>query len=603
MYDEIKRKEETVKAIIRKSLIVKYKWMCGFACVVIGLIACHPRTERPALNRAAAWMDTNPDSAQLLLEAIPQPERLSQEEYATWCLLVTQARDKNYVVHTSDSVIDVAVRYFAERNEPVLLAQSLYYQGKVYLKLDQLEKATYSFIKALDIAEDNSDCRLLYEISSQLGLLYIQLGFTDKAYDMCKRVCGYANRLNEDSVLSYACSYLGEVYGMDRNWKQAERCFIKAIDHAQKGKNVTAEIYALQSYGAICLEANWQEKLQNCIDKIKKKKDAGDFSTKYNLEEFYCKMGEVCQKLGRMKQSISFLEKALRSSDIHILAKATLSLAKVNESLGNHRAATACYNKYLTYEKTIRKEENSQALITMNEKYNYEKLAKESAQSDLQNSRLINWAFIVICVLGIIIFAVVKVYRSQLDAKEKIVATIHEQLMVWIEKSSASEKEKSNIQKLLDDNSEKIVSLEKSLSDLQKKNTAINALYNIANKKISTLEEQKLHVVEKEYVPILFKMQRETFYLKEKDWDELYVLLDLLFNQFVKRLSNQYPQLKIKDIKLCCLLKLGYSNSEIAEFLSVQEDAIIKRKQRLTNKIGYNQSWKNGEIKDYMKNF
>ena len=121
-----------MKAKIKKNIIVKYKWLCGFACLVIGLIACHPRTERPTLERTEAWMDSHPDSAQQLLEAIPQPERLSEKEYATWCLLVTQARDKNYVVHTSDSVIDVAVRYFGEREEPQLYSKALYYKGRIW---------------------------------------------------------------------------------------------------------------------------------------------------------------------------------------------------------------------------------------------------------------------------------------------------------------------------------------------------------------------------------------------------------------------------------------------------------------------------------------
>lgn len=34
---------------------------------------------------------------------------LSKEQHADWCLLVTQARDKNYIQHTSDSLISVCL--------------------------------------------------------------------------------------------------------------------------------------------------------------------------------------------------------------------------------------------------------------------------------------------------------------------------------------------------------------------------------------------------------------------------------------------------------------------------------------------------------------
>lgn len=60
-------------------------------------------------------MDLSPDSAFLFLKNIPRPEKLSAEEYATWCLLMTQARDKNNMDHTSDSVINVVVRYLVRQ--------------------------------------------------------------------------------------------------------------------------------------------------------------------------------------------------------------------------------------------------------------------------------------------------------------------------------------------------------------------------------------------------------------------------------------------------------------------------------------------------------
>ena len=71
-------------------------------------------------------MGSRPDSSLILLESIPSPEKLSEEDYATWCLLMTQARDKNYVEHTSDSVIGVAVRYF-EKQGPFIFLFSLFY--------------------------------------------------------------------------------------------------------------------------------------------------------------------------------------------------------------------------------------------------------------------------------------------------------------------------------------------------------------------------------------------------------------------------------------------------------------------------------------------
>ena len=81
------------------------------------LIACRQTTTiAPVLHQAETFMSESPDSALLLLEAIQSPEKQSAEDYATWCLLLTQARDKNYLEHTSDSVINIAIDYFEHTN-------------------------------------------------------------------------------------------------------------------------------------------------------------------------------------------------------------------------------------------------------------------------------------------------------------------------------------------------------------------------------------------------------------------------------------------------------------------------------------------------------
>ena len=77
-----------------------------FLSLAFCLIACrqYPHIQ-PLLQETETLMGSRPDSSLILLESIPSPEKLSEEDYATWCLLMTQARDKNYVEHMSNSVI------------------------------------------------------------------------------------------------------------------------------------------------------------------------------------------------------------------------------------------------------------------------------------------------------------------------------------------------------------------------------------------------------------------------------------------------------------------------------------------------------------------
>ena len=80
------------------------------------LVACNEGSDMALLlNKAEMYMSEKPDSALSLLDSIIQPEDLSNEQYALWCLLYTQAQDKNWIEHTSDSIINVAVEYFKEK--------------------------------------------------------------------------------------------------------------------------------------------------------------------------------------------------------------------------------------------------------------------------------------------------------------------------------------------------------------------------------------------------------------------------------------------------------------------------------------------------------
>ena len=76
---------------------------------IVSLGACQKQSHIfPLFQEAEILMGSRPDSSLYLLESVQSPENLPVAEYASWCLLITQARDKNHVEHTSDSLIDVA---------------------------------------------------------------------------------------------------------------------------------------------------------------------------------------------------------------------------------------------------------------------------------------------------------------------------------------------------------------------------------------------------------------------------------------------------------------------------------------------------------------
>ena len=107
------------------------------------LVMCndHPKELLPELSRAESLIQHNTDSALMILDSMEVPSPSDKFQYATWCLLITQARDKNYIKHISDSLINMALDYFEKQDDPVRKATALYYEGRVNHDLNNAEEA------------------------------------------------------------------------------------------------------------------------------------------------------------------------------------------------------------------------------------------------------------------------------------------------------------------------------------------------------------------------------------------------------------------------------------------------------------------------------
>ena len=65
------------------------------------------------LDKAEELIQANEaDSAYTLLKESPNPQQYPEKERARWCLLMTQAIDRTYRTHTSDSLIRFVIRFY-----------------------------------------------------------------------------------------------------------------------------------------------------------------------------------------------------------------------------------------------------------------------------------------------------------------------------------------------------------------------------------------------------------------------------------------------------------------------------------------------------------
>ena len=71
------------------------------------------------------------------------------------------------------------------------------------------------------------------------------------------------------------------------------------------------------------------------------------------------------------------------------------------------------------------------------------------------------------------------------------------------------------------------------------------------------------------------------FDLKESEWDDFVILIDKVYGDFTKRLTEKYPTLTKSDLQICCLTKQGFSNQVISILMNLQTNSYARRKSRI----------------------
>ncbi len=183
--------------------------------------------------------------------------------------------------------------------------------------------------------------------------------------------------------------------------------------------------------------------------------------------------------------------------------------------------------------------------------------------------------------------------------------------------------EKTNSQNvdLLDKLSVELASKQDEIDCLQNKSTEFsnqNTLISIANEKLrrriqdqlielqkrgeSITAYQKLLERKEAYPNILLRLKK-TKQIQETEFDELFAMVDALHKNFTVRMVERHPGLTEKDLRLCCLIKLGYETLDLKDILKLEEDSLYKSKKRLRQRLDKNRKWNKGDLEAYIASF
>lgn len=585
--------------------------VCILLCLFF-LVMCnnHPKELLPELSYAESLMQRCPEKALAVLDSMEAPSPSDKFQYATWCLLITQARDKNYVKHTSDSLINIALDYFEKQHDPIRKATALYYEGRVNHDMHNAEEATNYYLRARDVALNTTDLRLLYLINSQLGTLYAYRGLADLALEAYNNAHNYAIQLKDSAFISNSYSCLGRIATLDNDLQGGLDFYKKAIEVAEQSESLNALTLA---YGEISTIYSALSMLDSSMYYLKKSKEIKEESNSSGLSQTYLGIGETYYYMEQSDSAYYYLEKALNTANLYTKHDVTLTLYNLCRELGKYEDAIKYNEQYWAYKDSIDNINKSVEIAEIQGKYDQEKLLNVNKQ--LENSVLwvVVLCLVIICILGFIynrklrkkectIRENKKVLQERLDQLNKNKCIIHENNN-RIEVLSSQVEEYASSQEHLKLQMEEIEQIRQSNATLQTQNEILQRDIQkyIANleekgedvKKYENLVLENTHLNERiEYlcselinrIDTLSCLKADPKFIKDSRRSGIFDAINIVYPNLIDRLRKDYS-LSDSDLLMCCLIKLQLSNSIIAELVAITPSSVTKRKQRLKERI------------------
>ena len=176
--------------------------------------ACGRHTVYPsAMQQAEELMNTRPDSALTLLEAMADTFAMLPEETRMYHQLLTiQAKDKLYITHTSDSLINRIVAFYEAYGNSDRLMMAYYYQGSTYRDMNDAPRALKAFQQAVDLNVPNLD--LLAKTYNQMGKLFMYQGLHDEVIRVNRKSIETYLLQGKRNKISYAQRDIARMYDM-----------------------------------------------------------------------------------------------------------------------------------------------------------------------------------------------------------------------------------------------------------------------------------------------------------------------------------------------------------------------------------------------------
>ena len=550
------------------------------------LLTCFSACKRPAyppvMQQAEALMETRPDSALYLLEGMADTlAMLPDEARMYWHLLTIQAKDKQYITHTDDSLINRIVEFYEDDGNDERLMMAYYYQGSTYRDMNDAPRALKAFQQALDLNVPNYD--LQAKAYNQMGTLFMYQGLHDEVIRVNRKAIELYLLQGKRNKISYAQRDIARMYDVKNVPDSALHYYQEACRTALEDGDSVRYYGILGELGGYYCETGEKEKAKQLLRLIE------SLPSVPNKIHIYSMLGELYENINQLDSAGYYYAKNLGQKNTRDIYYSYKGLYEIEKSKGNYKQAQEYLDKTLILKDSLDNATQTEEIAKINALYNYQHIEEENLKLKLteEHSKNIILALLSVVLILFILFLLLFLRHRSIKEQHRINKYKLESL-----------KGKEQNPNALDENQRRIDELEswlqndtrgKDIPDTQMLHVQLLHL-KLRNQEIQlSMEQQKLAIQTLKQTDVYKLFRRasinEDAKVSEKHWVELQAEIRKVYPNFVLHLKELSPKVSDVELKICLLTKLGMPQSHIANVLGYTRGGVSLACERFYKKI------------------
>ena len=408
-----------------------------------------------------------------------------------------------------------------------------YYQGSVYRDMNDAPRALKAFQQAIDAGKDTKNLTLLGQTYGQMGTLFSYQKLYDEALKAKQKALQFYTQQKDCTRYPYSNRDIARIFHAQEKIDSALVYYQKAldlgIDNLHQRNNILSEIGCLYYYKG---EMGIAKSILRTV-----------LYEKPNTGNALLFLGLIYKKEGLLDSAYHYANKTLLYGNINQRRSAYKLLAEMEDEKRNIAKANIYRYKYLELQDSINNHTRTETIGKLHLLYNFQKSEKEKDFLTLENQQkqsLINYFLLILFICMIVILFLSYCYKK---------------------KKKEVEDQKIRLQQIL-------------------------------GKQENTIKEN--HETNKTIQPDIYLQLQQAIHngikLTEEDWQQLRKSIDKTYPNLTFRICMLYPKITQHQLKICYLVKLKFTNDNIANLLhSTPASVSIARKrlyEKITNKSG-----------------